>query len=352
MMLSTRSPAATPKQASALPLALAAFEAFGAPDALVAVLGPEAAAVPWRLWQSALHEPAASFLSEPGKGFRASLVQLGWELGGGAPGGCPAELAVALEWLHAGSLIVDDIEDGSMTRRGRPALHVSHGLPLALNTGNTLYFQAQLLLTRAPLASEVRVALQDALTETMVRCHHGQALDLAATVETLAQGEVAGVVQATTALKTGALTGLAAFFGARAAGATGRRLEAIARFGGQLGVALQMLDDLGGVLSTRRRAKAEEDLVGGHPTWAWAWLSEVSDAFTFARLQAELRAVRAGADCTPLLAELRERLALVGRARVETQADRLVAELRRELGDTPQIAAAEAEIERLRRSYV
>ncbi len=315
-------------------------------------LGPEAAAVPLRLWNAALYDPARAFLAEPGKGFRARLVELSWQLGGGAAGGCPPELAVALEWLHAGSLIVDDIEDGSLVRRGQPALHVSHGLGRALNTGNFLYFAAQAHLDRADLPPATRSALQAAVVAALVRCHHGQALDIAAHVEQLAQAEVAGVVRATTALKTGALTALAANLGAQAAGATGAQLAAIVRFGGDLGAGLQMLDDLGSVLAARRHDKALEDLRGGHPTWLWAWLAETADPFTFVRLQAALRAVRTGGPAEPLLAELHERLTHVGRARVAAHLERALVALREAVVPSPAVAAVEAELERLRRSYV
>jgi len=46
--------------------------------------------------------------------------------------------AVAIELLHNALLIHDDIEDGSEKRRGRPTLHLLHGVPLALNAGDTL----------------------------------------------------------------------------------------------------------------------------------------------------------------------------------------------------------------------
>ncbi|MFM2153451.1 MAG: hypothetical protein RL199_1886 [Pseudomonadota bacterium] len=352
MTLPSTLPLVTDASPVRVPAALSALEAYATPRALVDLLGDEAGAVPPRVWRTAFHEPAATFLAEPGKGFRSALVALGWEAGGGTAGACPEALSVVLEWLHAGSLIIDDIEDGSRTRRGRPALHVSHGLPIALNTGNTLYFQAQLLLEHAPLPIDVRGALQSELVSTMVRCHHGQALDLAATVEMLSQHELPGVVRATTALKTGALARLAAFFGARAAGATPQRLEAVARFGHELGVALQMLDDLGSLLSPRRRDKAVEDLVGGHPTWVWAWLAETVDPFTFARLLAELRAVRAGGDVAPLLGALDERVAAIGRAKVDEQCERMFRPLGREFGDSPFVEAAQAAVDRLRSSYV
>lgn len=331
---------------------LAQLEAMAATPSLVDLLGPEAAAVPTRLWDAGLYDSARAFLAEPGKGFRANLVRIGWELAGGAVDQCPASLTVVLEWLHGGSLIVDDIEDGSLTRRGRPALHVSHGLPIALNTGNYLYFAALLQIDQLAVSSDVKARLHADINHALVRCHHGQALDLTAHVETLAHGEVAAVVRATTALKTGALTALAAVLGARASGAASDRVDAIAAFGADLGVGLQMLDDLGSILSAKRREKALEDLRGGHPTWAWAWLAEDVDPFTFGRLQAALRHVMAGAPADSLLTEMHDRLSHVGRVRVAAHLDEALARLRGQLGPNAQLGAVADELERLRSSYV
>lgn len=48
-------------------------------------------------------------------------------------------LAAALELFQNWVLIHDDIEDDSEERRGQPALHRKHGLPLALNAGDALH---------------------------------------------------------------------------------------------------------------------------------------------------------------------------------------------------------------------
>jgi len=58
--------------------------------------------------------------------------------------------AVAIELLHNALLIHDDIQDGSEIRRGRPALHVLHGIPLAINAGDGLF-----LLSLRPLLDNV-----------------------------------------------------------------------------------------------------------------------------------------------------------------------------------------------------
>jgi geranylgeranyl diphosphate synthase type II len=58
--------------------------------------------------------------------------------------------AVSIELLHNALLIHDDIEDGSMERRGTPTLHELHGIPLALNAGDALG-----LLSMAPLSDNI-----------------------------------------------------------------------------------------------------------------------------------------------------------------------------------------------------
>jgi geranylgeranyl pyrophosphate synthase len=225
------------------------------------------------LWQRSLLGPANDFLVRPGKQLRARLCAAAWSLSGGDAAGPPAELPAIVEILHAGSLIVDDIEDGSHERRGEQALHVRHGIPLALNTGNWLYFVALDLLGRLPLPADVRFSLYRAASTTLLRCHEGQALDLALSVDTVPAHQLRDVVSMTTQLKTASLMELAAIMGALAAGGTEPVVAALGACGRELGIGLQMLDDLGG-LGAARRHKGREDLRLLRPTWPWAWLAE------------------------------------------------------------------------------
>ena len=55
-------------------------------------------------------EAARNFLAVPGKGLRTDLVNLGWTLAGGEDQP-PLALSAGIELLHAGSLIIDDIEE-------------------------------------------------------------------------------------------------------------------------------------------------------------------------------------------------------------------------------------------------
>ena len=82
-----------------------------------------------------LTEPAEQFLDRTGKRIRQSVVELVYAMAGGS-GQLPPCLGEAIEWLHAGSLVIDDIQDESPMRRGQPSLHMQIGVPLALNAGN------------------------------------------------------------------------------------------------------------------------------------------------------------------------------------------------------------------------
>lgn len=317
---------------------------------LAALVGAEGAELS-ELWNAALRTPLSHFLAQPGKELRAQLVSTCYAVAGGR-GTCPPELALIIEALHAGSLIVDDIEDNSLERRGQPALHVQCGLPTALNAGNWMYFWALTLVDRLELAPEDKCQLLVRLNSTLLRCHFGQGLDISARVWELKQAEVASVVRTSTTLKTGALMELAAAMAAVVAGAPGQTSQAIAMFGGQLGVALQMLDDLSGLLSERRKHKGEEDLWLGRPTWPWAWLAEDLGETSFARLQ-ELSAEVSGArKATSLLARsMREALSGSGRVRVRRHINQAFSTLRQSLGPSSSLEQLKADIQRLEKGY-
>jgi geranylgeranyl pyrophosphate synthase len=264
--------------------------------------------VPRRAWDSALGVPLREFLARPGKELRGGLAQAFFTLvTEGAPP--PDNLPLIVEALHAGSLVIDDIEDDSFERRGRPALHRLHGLPLALNAGNWLYFWAAELLAGLTLSDRARLVAHELMNRALLDSHYGQALDLSVRASTLSRAELPDIVRATTELKTGSLVGLSSALGALTGCAGEDLVSAAVRFGRELGTVLQMLDDLSGILCTGRAAKGEEDLRNDRPTWPWAWLAAQQTPSDFQRLRTMAIEVTQGADPTSLLAELRTRLA-------------------------------------------
>jgi geranylgeranyl pyrophosphate synthase len=311
--------------------------------------------VPALLLEQALHGPARAFLGRPGKRFRARLVELAWAMAGGQPGAHPAELPELVEILHAGSLIIDDIEDGSATRRGEPTLHRTIGTPLAINTGNWLYFWPAYLLGRMGLPAVTENLLNRHLALTMLRCHEGQALDLSVKVCDLPRVHVGPTVEASTRLKTGSLMELSAAIGAVAAGAAPDTAFELARFGRRLGIGLQMLDDLGGILHDGRRHKGAEDLRQARLTWPWAWLAEEQDDVGYSQLRTGLVEVMGGAPADPLIRQLRTALEHVGRIRVKAALSGALEQLAAVIGGGEAVDAylnaIGAEIERLEKSY-
>jgi geranylgeranyl pyrophosphate synthase len=309
--------------------------------------------VPERLWASSLSGPLLEFLNRPGKEFRSRLVEVAFDVGsdlGSAP--MPAHLPLLVEILHAGSLIVDDIQDDSKYRRGKPALHLVVGMPLALNAGNWLYFLPHSVLEELGLRPEVELQVRRVLDRGVLRCHYGQALDLGARLGSLAQREVFDVVSLSTRLKTGSLLELAAELGGSAAGAPPELCAELARFGRSYGVALQMLDDLSGLFEERRAHKGHEDLVNGRPTWPWAWLSQKLDEVSYSRLQHRAREVEKRELHPEALAKaLRRELGKTPYRVVHEQLGQALARLEQQVGTRRPLEPLVQEIERLERAY-
>ncbi|CAN5899738.1 hypothetical protein BH11MYX2_BH11MYX2_26090 [soil metagenome] len=338
----------TPKLAS---VNVPAVTSASAVDALVRALATDGVcaldpSVPAAVWEKALSGPAAEFLARPGKQLRAAFVRAGWSLAGGAHA-CPERLSLIVELLHAGSLIVDDVQDGSTERRGGPALHHLVGVPLAINVGSWMYFWALAEIGELGLAPHIELRIQRVAAATLMRCHQGQALDLSVKIADLEMAQIPGVVAATTRLKTASLCRLATEIGALAADVSSDRLAAIGAFGEAAGTALQMLDDLGSL--TSRREKGREDLRGGRPTWPWAWLV-AHRPFAWARL-AQLERVLASDDNADVLADaLAGEIGDVGRSEIRTFIANAVADLEASLGPSEALSLIVGELERMARS--
>ena len=228
------------------------------------------------IWHAALMEPVQDLTTRSAKKIRGQLVRLAYRLTSGAGSCSPAErercdiLANVAELIHAGSLIVDDIQDGSTMRRGAPALHIRYGIPRALNAGNWLYFWPFELIRKAGLSKQAEVLAYEHCQRMLLRAHFGQALDVGADIENIRQDEVPGVCLASIELKSGALMGFALALGGLLADVPERGLSVLDEFGHDLGVALQMFDDLGNVQGKREPAKQYEDLLLHRPSWVWA----------------------------------------------------------------------------------
>ena len=159
-------------------------------------------------------EPGRALMRRGGKRWRPLVTVLTCEaLGGGGRGDV---LAALTEIPHNGSLIVDDIEDSSLTRRGAPAIHLEFGVDLAVNMGNLMYFLPSVVFERGDFDGETTAALVQDWLGVMRRLHLGQGYDI------LWHGRAdlypdRGAYLRMCRFKTGSLASLAARLGARAA---------------------------------------------------------------------------------------------------------------------------------------
>jgi geranylgeranyl diphosphate synthase type I len=184
--------------------------------------------------------------TRPGKSLRPALCLLLNEALGGDTKEC-APFAAGIELLHNFSLVHDDIEDRSPTRRGRPTVWTLWGEAQAINVGDGMFSLAHQAWLGAPLAERdpaCFLAVARALENTITALCEGQYLDIAG------EGSLTLTSEAYLAMigrKTAALMGTAAWVGGRCAAADPVRLAAARSFGTELGLAFQIRDDLLGI---------------------------------------------------------------------------------------------------------
>lgn len=181
-----------------------------------------------------------------GKRMRPLLVHATAEAFGAAPGVADAP-AVAVELIHAYSLVHDDLPamDDDALRRGQPTVHVAFDEATAILAGDALQTLAFTTLSEAAsLSDATRLAMVTALARAS-GAHGmcgGQALDLAATGERGSIGVDA--LERLHAMKTGALLRAAVALGALSAGVDAGTRARLDDFADALGLAFQIRDDL------------------------------------------------------------------------------------------------------------
>ena len=179
-----------------------------------------------------LAEHAGATIAAGGKRLRPLLV---FVAAGSGPRDEDAVLraAVAVELVHSATLVHDDVLDAAPLRRGRPTVVASAGRAMATATGDLLFSRAFAELAAGGRADAVRV-LSDASSA-------------------LAQGELLQREDAWNVavsrerylarcdLKTARLFDAACRLGAQAGGGSD---ELLGRFGRDIGLAFQLLDDV------------------------------------------------------------------------------------------------------------
>ncbi|MCA9619712.1 MAG: polyprenyl synthetase family protein [Myxococcales bacterium] len=165
------------------------------------------------------------------------------------PLGREIQLAAALELMHEASLVHDDLVDRSEIRRGEPTVQITNGAGRALLMGDYMVFRAlKLVLDSATSARDIQLA--QGLADTALDIAHGQLQQLEHFLEEkdpnrrMALEPYLEIIGKKTAMFfAGCCEGGAALAGV---GQEGRMQHY--RFGLELGLVFQMLDDLIDVL--------------------------------------------------------------------------------------------------------
>ncbi len=189
-------------------------------------------------------------------------------------------VACAVEYIHTYSLIHDDLPamDNDSLRRGRPTLHTVYGDGVAILAGDGLQAEAFALIAREPHTADPSIVARKAAAIGAIATAAGatgmvggQAIDLQAA------GQVPGhrlaltpdTLRAMHLMKTGALIRASAVAGAIVAGGRGAQIEAVGRWGAEVGLAFQIVDDILDVEGDAAALgkTAGKDAAGDKPTY-------------------------------------------------------------------------------------
>ena len=176
-----------------------------------------------------------------GKRLRPQLTLLAGHIANAAPATLE-HAAAAVEYIHASSLVHDDLPamDDDDLRRGESSLHLRFGEAIAILTGDALQAAAFATLAAAPAPAAVVQRWARLLGETVgaAGMAGGQVLDMQGDAGTTAQ------LRALHNRKTGALIRAAVVMGATAGALPDEEVAALRGFGGEIGVAFQLQDDI------------------------------------------------------------------------------------------------------------
>ncbi len=206
---------------------------------------------------SLLYEAMRYSVLGGGKRFRPLLL-----LSSAEEFGAPLEdalpFACAVEFIHNYSLVHDDLPsmDDDDIRRGKPTCHRAFGENIALLAGDALLTLAFEVASSSGLDPnpDIQRKKEQAIAELSRHAGAegmigGQLLDITLTPETVSPELFYALVQK----KTGAMITVSVRVGAILGGADASRLEAVTRYGQNIGLAFQTRDDLEDAVEDTKR---------------------------------------------------------------------------------------------------
>ncbi len=240
-------------------------------DSVLFQVNPPAYSYNLETMDKAIADPIWDILDRGGKRWRPALFLLICEALGKTEGYC-LDFSIIPEVIHNGTLVIDDIEDSSEMRRGKPCSYKIYGLDIAVNMGNAMYYLPLLALMgkNVDLPAEMLCNVYEVYVQEMINLSMGQAMDIAwhrgtANADALGEDDYLQMC----AYKTGTLARMAAKMAAVLAGADKKLVEKLGRFAESIGVAFQMQDDvldLTGQEFAKKKGGVGQDITEGKRT--------------------------------------------------------------------------------------
>ena len=226
-----------------------------------------------------LSVPVWDLISRNGKRWRPIFAILLLDALGKAPQPYESLISNLAELSHSGSLIIDDIQDHSLLRRGEACIHTKYGDDVAISVANSLYFLSFHLLFDHPHLNKMQqLEIYEIIVRFFTRAHFGQAQDIywtrnltVANLNKWMNDSLETKIFQMYQLKTASpLEGLAEA-AVVIAGANDSVRKACLKFAQSLGIAFQIIDDVNNFSSSSKwRKKRGEDISEGKITYVIA----------------------------------------------------------------------------------
>ncbi len=194
----------------------------------------------------AIAAPIWDMLDRGGKRWRPVLFLLICEALGKNPEYW-IDFSIIPEVVHNGTLIIDDIQDSSEMRRGKPCTYKTFGVDMSINVGQAMYYLPLLPLMdkKVKLPAETKCNIYKIYVQEMINISMGQAMDITwhkgiANADKIGEEDYLQMC----AYKTGTLARMAAKIATVLAGGTPDLVDKMGRFAESIGVAFQMQDDI------------------------------------------------------------------------------------------------------------
>lgn len=193
--------------------------------------------------ENSIIKPVWELVGRGGKRLRPIFMYLIYKAVGGTDEELIENLMMIPELIHNGTLIIDDIEDESLLRRGKPCIHHIFGESISINAGNSLYYIPCMFIKNYMLDEKIKLKIYETILEEMTRLSFGQAMDIywhRKNIYNVSEEQYFMMCS----YKTGSLLRMAAKIAAIAANKNKDVIEAVSSFAESIGIAFQIQDDI------------------------------------------------------------------------------------------------------------